>query len=100
MRAGVTVAGSVHADGEDEEAFMDCLVTAQLPQGAFMPAVLKVRVVQDSADSGAVEWSDPIMLLPGSHAAGRASNITCTIRNFRSILMHSTIILELVMLLI
>lgn len=65
--------GSVYADGEDEEAFMECLVAAQPPQGAYMPAVLKVRHARGSAGNADVEWSDPIMLLPGSHAAGNSS---------------------------
>lgn len=67
--------GSVHADGEDEEAFMECLVAIQPAQGTYMPAVLKVRHAHGSADNATVEWSSPIMLLPGSHAAGRALGI-------------------------
>lgn len=65
--------GSEVADGEDEEAFMDCLAALQPAQGDFMPAVLKLRSAPvEAAGCGSAEWSEPIMLLEGAHAAGRA----------------------------
>ena len=66
--------GSLHADGEDEEAFMECLVAEQAPEGAALPAVLKLRHAgrAPGADvvAAAPPWSDPVMLVPGAHAAG------------------------------
>ena len=66
--------GSLHADGEDEEAFMECLVAEQAPEGSALPAVLKLRHADRAPDADAVTvappWSGPIMLVPGAHAAG------------------------------
>ena len=65
--------GSLHGDGEDEEAFMECLMSQQLPQSGQLPAILKLRHVGDAVS----EWSAPVMLLPGSHAAGKIMQSLC-----------------------
>ena len=54
------------ADGEDEEAFMECLAAEHTADGATLPAVLKIRSCR-SPDS---QWSDAVLLLSGVHAAG------------------------------
>ena len=61
-------------DGEDEEAFMECLAAESLADDATLPAVLKIR---NSAAPGS-QWSDAIMLLSGVHTAGECRVFACT----------------------
>jgi len=56
-------------DGEDEEAFMECLATEHAVAGATLPAVLKIR----RRGASEPQWSDAVMLLSGVHAAGDQS---------------------------